>query len=82
LIEVFRWIKGLCKKSTVLKALKNIESYLFLFTKKCIKRQKIALPLLGCGVGGLKKAKVLRLYKDYFEREVDIECDVFIYILN
>jgi len=59
---------------TIKKALENIE--------KIIKTQtpcKIVLPLMGVGVGGLNKEKVIQIYKEFFSRDVDFECEVVIY---
>ena len=40
---------------------------------------KMILPLMGTGVGGLDKEKVIRIYKEFFSRDVDFECEIFIY---
>jgi len=40
---------------------------------------KIAIPLMGTGVGGLDKRKVIEIYKNFFEREVNFNCEVVIY---
>ncbi len=56
------------------KALENIE--------KIIKKYapcKMAIPLMGTGVGGLDKEKVAKIYKDFFKRKVDFDCEVIIY---
>ena len=34
---------------------------------------------MGCGVGGLDKASVIKLYRNFFTRQVDINCVVVIY---
>jgi len=56
------------------KSLQNIE--------KIIKNYapcKIVLPLMGTGVGGLDKEKVIKIYKEFFSRKVDFDCEVVIY---
>jgi hypothetical protein len=40
---------------------------------------KLVLPLMGCGVGGLDKLQVIQLYKIFFGRDVDFECEVVVY---
>ena len=40
---------------------------------------KLVIPLLGCGVGGLDKEKLIKLYKDFFSRKIEFYCDVVIY---
>jgi len=64
---------------TIEKALYNIENHLKEYAKKEQREIKIALPLMGCGVGGLDKAEVVKLYKQFFQRDVDSECEVVIY---
>ena len=61
------------------KALQNIENYLLWYAKNKSNTMKIVLPLIGCGVGGLDKADVIELYKNFFTRQVDINCEVVIY---
>jgi hypothetical protein len=34
---------------------------------------------MGCGVGGLDKLEVIKLYKSFFQKEIDFECEVVIY---
>lgn len=61
-------------------ALNNIESYVQWYIKeKNNQKPKLVLPLLGCGVGGLDKQEVAKLYKDFFQRDVDFNCEVVIY---
>ena len=64
---------------TIEKALKNIENYLLWYAKNRSKDMKLVLPLMGCGVGGLNKMDVIKLYKNFFMRDIDINCDVVIY---
>jgi len=61
------------------KALENIENYLLWYAKNKSDTIKLVLPLIGCGVGGLDKADVIELYKNFFTRQVDINCEVVIY---
>ena len=56
------------------KSLQNIE--------KIIKKHapcKMVLPLMGVGVGGLNKEDVIKIYKEFFSRNVDFDCEVVIY---
>ncbi|SFV90365.1 Appr-1-p processing [hydrothermal vent metagenome] len=64
---------------TIKKVLFNIENYLLWYAKNRSKKMKLVLPLLGCGVGGLNKPNVIALYKDFFQKEVDFECEVVVY---
>jgi O-acetyl-ADP-ribose deacetylase (regulator of RNase III) len=61
------------------KALQNIEDYLLWYAKNKSNSMKLVLPLMGCGVGGLDKFDVIKLYKNFFLRCVDIDCEVVIY---
>ena len=61
------------------KALQNIENYLLWYAKNKSNSMKLVLPLMGCGVGGLDKASVIKLYRNFFTRQVDINCVVVIY---
>jgi len=61
------------------KALQNIENYLLWYAKKKSDTMKLVLPLMGCGVGGLDKIDVIYLYKNFFHRNIDINCEVVIY---
>ncbi len=61
------------------KALKNIENYLLWYAKNKSDTMKLVLPLMGCGVGGLDKVDVIELYKNFFTKQVDINCKVVIY---
>lgn len=57
-------------------ALQNIENILQNFA---LKKTTLAIPLMGCGVGGLNKEEVIRVYKVFFSHEITFECDVYIY---
>ena len=59
-------------------SLKNIELYLKWYSEISSK-MKLVLPLMGCGVGGLDKEQVIQVYKMFFSRHVDFECEVVIY---
>ncbi len=59
--------------------LKNLQNYLLWYAKKYNKYLKVVLPLLGCGVGGLDKEKVIELYREFFTQEFHYECEVVIY---
>jgi len=66
--------------SDISKSLKNIESYLrWYIEEKNNQKVKLVLPLMGCGVGALNKHEVIKLYKSFFQRKVDFECQVVIY---
>lgn len=66
---------------TIQSILENLESYLYdyynFYPEK--EKRKLVLPLLGCGVGGLNKSDVINIYKHFFNRTVDIDCEVVIY---
>ena len=59
------------------KGLQNIEQLIQKFAFK--EKKKIAIPLLGCGVGGLDKSEVIKLYKESFQKTVEFDCEVVIY---
>ena len=62
------------------RSLENIESYLEWYAnKKNSETMKLVLPLMGCGVGGLNKQDVAKLYHSFFKREVSFKCEVVIY---
>lgn len=58
----------------------NIESYLEWYIDKIsTDKLKLVLPLMGCGVGGLNREDVIQIYKIFFERMVDFDCEVVVY---
>jgi len=61
------------------KALQNIENYLLWYAKNKSNTMKLVLPLMGCGVGGLKKTDVIELYRRFFSKDITINCEVVIY---
>ncbi len=62
------------------RSLINIEGYLEWYAdKNNNKSMKLVLPLMGCGVGGLDKVDVTKLYHDFFMKEISFECMVVIY---
>ena len=64
-------------------ALLNIESTLEQYSKKKSNETiKLVLPLIGCGVGGLDKVDVVKLYKSFFSRNFLFQCEVVIYGYN
>jgi len=67
------------KIDTIHKILYNIEKYLIAQANETNRPTKVAIPLIGCGVGGLDKKEVLSLYKDFFMRDVEMECNVVVY---
>jgi O-acetyl-ADP-ribose deacetylase (regulator of RNase III) len=60
----------------IYKSLENIEKILTAEPKNNL---SIALPLIGCGIGGLDKISVISLYKDFFSRDIIKDIKVFIY---
>jgi len=60
-------------------ALENIENYLKWYWNEKKKLIKLVLPLMGCGVGGLSKVDVINLYSEFFNRNVEFECNVIVY---
>jgi len=64
---------------TIREALLNIEKYLVWFYNKHKTKPKLVLPLMGCGVGGLDKIEVIKLYKEFFHRKIDFLVNVVIY---
>ena len=65
--------------NTIEKSLQKIQNYLLWYAKNHSNKMKIALPLMGCGVGGLDKVDVIQLYKDFFSQPIEIECEVVVY---
>ena len=63
---------------TVRLALEQIEAYLLRYARHH-DRVRVALPLLGCGVGGLPREEVIDLYRDFFDRDVAMTCCVILY---
>ena len=63
--------------STIKLCLKNIEQ--ILISKNPSHKIKLALPLMGCGVGGLDKKDIIKLYKAFFAKDIAIDVDVVIY---
>lgn len=60
-------------------ALQNIENYLKWHWNEKKKPIKLVLPLIGCGVGGLSKVDVVNLYSEFYNRYIEVECNVVIY---
>ncbi|WP_457743246.1 macro domain-containing protein [Sulfurimonas sp.] len=64
-------------------ALENIEKYIkWYIENKNNQNIKLVLPLMGCGVGGLNKEDVIKLYREFFCRDVAFDCEVVIYGYN
>ena len=63
-------------------ALQNIENYLLWYAKNKSNTMKLVLPLMGCGVGGLNNEEVIELYKHFFSKHIDINCEVVVYGYN
>jgi len=60
-------------------ALQNIEKYLIWYTQTTKSSIKLALPLMGCGIGGLNKKAVIQIYQKFFSKEIMLKCKVIIY---
>jgi len=58
--------------------LRGIEAFLAAFAARG-RAPRLALPLMGTGIGGLDKRAVVRIYRDFFTRAVAFECDLTIY---
>ena len=65
-------------KDDILKALQNIEKHLLNFSDSETSL-KMILPLMGCGVGSLPKKEVIEIYKNFFCRLTEIDCEIVIY---
>ena len=63
-------------------ALINIEKYIKWYIENNNKNIKLVLPLIGCGIGGLNKEDIIKLYKEFFCRDVAFRCEVVIYGYN
>ena len=61
------------------KVLFNIEDYLI---KNNLTDKKIAIPMIGCGVGNLKIIDVINLYIKFFSRETSLNNKISIYIYD
>jgi len=66
---------------TITQILNNLQEIILQDQSKYI---KIALPLMGCGAGGLDKREVIYEYKRFFKQNLDAEkeCEVEIYGFN
>ena len=83
-VAVINYHRGIPKSNknptiqTIKTSLHNIEAYLQWHYERYKKRITLAIPLLGCGVGGLEKEKVIACYNDFFSRKTTFQCDVII----
>jgi len=68
--------------NTIKKSLDNIEKIILEYSEKYNKTIKLVIPLLGCGVGGLDKLEIIKLYKYFFSKNIKIYCEVIIYGYN
>ena len=64
---------------TIRRILENIESLLLAESDGGRNAVRLALPMMGTGVGALDKRKVLEIYRDFFKRECGFECSVILY---
>ncbi len=64
---------------TIANTLHNIERHVLAYQPQENEVIKLVLPLMGCGVGGLDKADVIGLYRDFFSKDVEVACTVVIY---
>ena len=67
---------------TISHALQNIELYLQWYAKHKSPTMKIVLPMIGCGVGRLPIQEVALMYKKFFAKDVEYDCEVIIYNLD
>jgi len=74
-----RYEEKLPTLQTIYTILEHIEDHLKEYVQKSDKAMKLVLPLMGCGVGGLKKEVVAGAYKTFFERERSFDCEVVVY---
>ena len=77
-----RGVRGFDKLPTledIRRILENIEYYLKWYADNNKKPIKLVLPLLGCGVGGLCKEEVIKIYRKFFLRKVSFQCNIVIY---
>ena len=65
--------------SDIQRALENMEKIFSEYARQNSKKIKVALPLMGTGVGGLQKRKVVQLYRDFFIKPIAYELEVVIY---
>ena len=65
--------------SDIQRALENMENIFIEYARQNSKKIKVALPLMGTGVGGLEKRKVVQLYRDFFIKPRTYELEVVIY---
>ena len=63
-------------------ALHNIEGYLKWYATFHNENIKLVMPMIGCGTGGLNITEVAQIYKDFFSRDIDFNCEVIVYHLN
>lgn len=66
---------------TIKEILQNLQQILLLEQEDNL---TLALPLIGCGIGGLKKSEVVLEYKNFFlyQEKADKKCDVMVYGYN
>jgi len=74
-VAIMNYTKGKNKNpslDTIKTALENIEKFL-------TPNSKLLLPLMGCGVGGLDKKEVIKIYKKFFSKQIEFDIEVVIY---
>ena len=66
---------------TIKEILQNLQQILLLEQEDHL---TLALPLIGCGIGGLEKSEVVLEYKNFFlyQKNADKKCDVMVYGYN
>ena len=66
---------------TIKEILQNLQQILLLEQEDNL---TLALPLIGCGIGGLEKSEVVLEYKNFFlcQKNADKKCDVMVYGYN
>lgn len=66
---------------TIKEILQNLQQILLLEQEDNL---TLAIPLIGCGIGGLEKSEVILEYKNFFlyQEKADKKCDVMVYGYN
>ena len=67
---------------TISDVLQNIEQYLQWYAQHKSPKMRLVLPMMGCGVGRLDIKDVAKIYIDFFNKEVNYDCEVIIYCLG
>ena len=74
-VAIMNYTKGRNKNPS----LNTIKTALYNIEKLLTPNSKLVLPLMGCGVGGLEKEEVIKIYKEFFSKNIDFDVEVLIY---